>query len=67
MSIMRRNVSDPRALAAILEKAEAELAARRHPDPYIREYFPLLNIIGKELTVLQLYHLLAESNGMSFV
>ena len=32
-----RNVYDPRALAAVLEKAEADLAERRHPDPYIRE------------------------------
>ncbi|CAL1700447.1 unnamed protein product [Somion occarium] len=29
-----RNVHDPRALAAILEKAEADLAERQHPDPY---------------------------------
>ncbi|KAF7800124.1 hypothetical protein EIP86_011369 [Pleurotus ostreatoroseus] len=28
-----RDVHDPRALAQILEKAEAELAAARHPDP----------------------------------
>lgn len=31
------NVHDPRALAAILEKAEAELANKKHPDPYICE------------------------------
>ncbi|KAH8985430.1 hypothetical protein EDB86DRAFT_2810223 [Lactarius hatsudake] len=31
-----RNVHDPRALAVILEKAEEELARKRHPDPYIR-------------------------------
>ncbi|EJD01521.1 uncharacterized protein FOMMEDRAFT_21901 [Fomitiporia mediterranea MF3/22] len=30
-----RNVHDPRALAAILEKAEADLTDRKHPDPYI--------------------------------
>lgn len=29
---------DPRALAVIFEKAEAELAARLHPDPYRREF-----------------------------
>ncbi|KAF8622156.1 hypothetical protein AX15_007274 [Amanita polypyramis BW_CC] len=29
-----RDVHDPRALATILAKAEAELAERRHPDPY---------------------------------
>ncbi|TFK64058.1 hypothetical protein BDN72DRAFT_901894 [Pluteus cervinus] len=35
-----RNVHDPRALAAILEKAEAELANKKHPDPYIPPLFP---------------------------
>jgi len=30
-----RNVHDPRALAAILQKAEADLADMKHPDPYI--------------------------------
>jgi hypothetical protein len=34
---LNRNVHDPRALAAVLEKAEADLAQRRHPDPYISE------------------------------
>jgi len=34
----RRNVHDPRALATILEKAEEELARKRHPDPYIRAF-----------------------------
>jgi hypothetical protein len=34
-----RNVHDPRALAAVLEKAEEELARKRHPDPYVRAYF----------------------------
>ncbi|KAI0340914.1 hypothetical protein BDW22DRAFT_366353 [Trametopsis cervina] len=29
-----RDVHDPRALASILEKAEADLAERAHPDPY---------------------------------
>ncbi|PCH40826.1 hypothetical protein WOLCODRAFT_99359 [Wolfiporia cocos MD-104 SS10] len=29
-----RNVHDPRELAAIFTKAEADLAARQHPDPY---------------------------------
>ncbi|KAF9814396.1 hypothetical protein IEO21_05130 [Rhodonia placenta] len=33
-----RNVHDPRELAIILEKAEADLAERQHPDPYRREY-----------------------------
>lgn len=31
-----RDVQDPRALAAIFEKAEADLAERKHPDPYRR-------------------------------
>ncbi|TFY61788.1 hypothetical protein EVG20_g6922 [Dentipellis fragilis] len=35
-----RNVNDPRALANILEKAEAKLAERRHPDPYIPAPYP---------------------------
>jgi len=34
----QRNVHDPRALASILEKAEEELARKRHPDPYIRAF-----------------------------
>jgi hypothetical protein len=33
----RRDVNDPRALAVILEKAEAHLRAHQHPDPYTRE------------------------------
>ena len=33
----RRNISDPRALAEVFEKAEAELASKKHPDPYIRK------------------------------
>ncbi|KAF5320808.1 hypothetical protein D9619_000684 [Psilocybe cf. subviscida] len=32
---VNRNVHDPRALAEILEKAEARLAARQHVDPVI--------------------------------
>ncbi|KAJ6538472.1 hypothetical protein DFH09DRAFT_77359 [Mycena vulgaris] len=35
-----RNVTDPRALAKILEKAEAELAYWKHPDPYIAPTAP---------------------------
>jgi len=30
-----RNVTNPRALAEILQKAEEHLAENRHPDPYI--------------------------------
>ncbi|OBZ70081.1 NADH dehydrogenase [ubiquinone] 1 beta subcomplex subunit 9 [Grifola frondosa] len=29
-----RNVRDPRALSSLLQKAEAYLAERQHPDPY---------------------------------
>lgn len=36
------NVSDPRALAIILEKAEENLRKNQHPDPYHREYITLL-------------------------
>ncbi|KDQ64420.1 hypothetical protein JAAARDRAFT_28050 [Jaapia argillacea MUCL 33604] len=35
-----RNVHDPRALALILQKAEEQLAAVQHPDPYIPAVFP---------------------------
>jgi hypothetical protein len=35
-------VNDPRALAVILEKAEAHLRAHQHPDPYTRECCRLL-------------------------
>ncbi|EPQ59163.1 hypothetical protein GLOTRDRAFT_70341 [Gloeophyllum trabeum ATCC 11539] len=35
-----RDVHDPRALATILAKAEADLAAKQHPDPYIPPPFP---------------------------
>ena len=33
-----RDVHDPRALAAIFAKAEADLADRKHPDPYRRKW-----------------------------
>jgi len=41
MEIRRRfeknkNISDPRILNQLIEKAEEELYANRHPDPYIR-------------------------------
>ncbi|KAF8555372.1 NDUFB9, NADH-ubiquinone oxidoreductase [Imleria badia] len=35
-----RDVHDPRALAEILQKAEADLAAKLHPDPYIPPTMP---------------------------
>ncbi|VDB89898.1 unnamed protein product [Peniophora sp. CBMAI 1063] len=35
-----RNVRDPRALAKILEKAEAELKAKKHLDPVIPSTAP---------------------------
>ncbi|EJT48990.1 hypothetical protein A1Q2_07939 [Trichosporon asahii var. asahii CBS 8904] len=35
-----RNVSDPRALAIILEKAEENLRKNQHPDPYHPPMFP---------------------------
>lgn len=31
-----RNITDPRALALVLEQAEAKLAKEIHPDPYRR-------------------------------
>ena len=39
LKIFRRNVYDPRALAQILERAEAHLAEIKHPDPVIRKFY----------------------------
>ena len=47
----QRNVHDPRALAVILEKAEEELARKRHPDPYIRAFLKTL-LTAHSLTYL---------------
>jgi hypothetical protein len=38
------NVTEPRALAQIFEQAEASLASKLHPDPYIRESPHLFHI-----------------------
>ncbi|KAF5344839.1 hypothetical protein D9757_014095 [Collybiopsis confluens] len=35
-----RNVHDPRQLAVVFDKAEAELARNQHPDPVISPLFP---------------------------
>ncbi|KAL7424968.1 hypothetical protein Q5752_000655 [Cryptotrichosporon argae] len=35
-----RNITDPRALALVLEQAEAKLAREAHPDPYRPSLFP---------------------------
>ncbi|QRV72889.1 Complex 1 protein (LYR family) [Ceratobasidium sp. AG-Ba] len=35
-----RNVKDPRAIAQIMADAEARLAAKAHPDPYIHAMYP---------------------------
>ncbi|KAJ3741029.1 hypothetical protein DFH05DRAFT_394014 [Lentinula detonsa] len=35
-----RNVHDPRELAVIFDKAEADLARNQHPDPVISPLFP---------------------------
>ncbi|KIJ69764.1 hypothetical protein HYDPIDRAFT_120780 [Hydnomerulius pinastri MD-312] len=35
-----RDVHEPRQLAQIFEKAEAQLASRMHPDPYIPPSMP---------------------------
>ena len=32
------NVTDPRALAILFEKTEAELQRTQHPDPYRRQF-----------------------------
>lgn len=49
-NIWCRNVHDPRALAIILEKAEATLAGKLHPDPYIG-IFALLVWMCQKLTL----------------
>jgi hypothetical protein len=46
----QRNVHDPRALAAILEKAEEELARKRHPDPYRRAFLKMSLTLMPQLT-----------------
>nr|ODN95519.1 NADH dehydrogenase (ubiquinone) 1 beta subcomplex 9 [Cryptococcus depauperatus CBS 7855] len=38
--IIYRNITDPRALAIVLEQAEEKLAKRLHPDPYRPPLFP---------------------------
>ncbi|KAJ3992513.1 hypothetical protein F5050DRAFT_1579419 [Lentinula boryana] len=43
-----RNVHDPRELAVIFDKAEADLARNQHPDPVICE----LNLVGPMLLSL---------------
>jgi hypothetical protein len=42
--LLCRNINDPRALASIFEKAEADLAVKRHPDPYIRPLHLILRL-----------------------
>ena len=42
--VTRSNVHDPRELATILQKAEADLAEHLHPDPYRRECWHILFI-----------------------
>ena len=40
--VLKSNVHDPRELATILQKAEADLAEHLHPDPYRRECWRLV-------------------------
>ena len=40
-----RDVHDPRALADLFDKAEADLAKRLHPDPYRRELLVLPGVM----------------------
>jgi NADH dehydrogenase (ubiquinone) 1 beta subcomplex subunit 9 len=60
---MERNVHDPRALAVILEKAEEELARKRHPDPYIRTSFPQSTFSHRSSHALQPLHSLEVQSG----
>jgi hypothetical protein len=55
---------EPRALAQIFEKAEASLASKLHPDPYIRESPRLCHITSsKARPSLQLSLRQEERNG----
>ena len=47
------NVHDPRALATILEKAEADLEAKRHLDPYRRKWLVCRIVRLHDPTVFQ--------------
>ena len=65
----KRNVHDPRALAVILEKAEEELARKRHPDPYTRTSPSPSLLAHPQLTynsdLQQIQHSLVARNGAS--
>ncbi|KAH9833694.1 uncharacterized protein C8Q71DRAFT_712299 [Rhodofomes roseus] len=58
-----RNVHDPRELAVILQKAEADLAERLHPDPYRRECWQLTSRYNR-LTAMQRPRPSTERNGI---
>lgn len=63
---LTRNITDPRALALVLEQAEAKLAKEAHPDPYRRESHPLsLSPRKLVLTTMQRPCSLMAQNGMS--
>ena len=49
LNIFRRNVYDPRALAQILERAEAYLAEIKHPDPVIRKSYDFAVVAQTQL------------------
>lgn len=58
------DVHDPRALAAILEQAEADLAKRLHPEPYRRKLLPVsTGLFGTDF-LLQLLPLRTVPNGV---
>lgn len=48
-----RNIHDPRELSVILQKAEAELADRLHPDPYRRECCSMHDLV----TVMNVWYI----------
>jgi hypothetical protein len=50
------DVTEPRALAQILEKAEACLASKLHPDPYIRESPRFRHITSKKVIFHSSFH-----------
>jgi len=58
-----RHVKDPRALALILEEAEARYLKNKHPDPYIRAFI-LFTALSRALTIYQLLRSLVAPSGM---
>lgn len=57
LACLLRGVTDPRALASIFEKAEAELARTQHPDPYRRKHWYYIALSSAEVLILDYFSL----------